>query len=100
MKRPDKLKIVLSGIVLTIIGIGSVVYMTFFKTYDVIFDSKMGTSIEAQKIKKGDMAVKPNDPVMTGFTFDGWYLDGEKFDFTTKIDKNITLEGKWQKIGE
>ena len=34
--------------------------MTFFKTYDVIFDSKMGTSIEAQKVKKGENAIKPN----------------------------------------
>ena len=98
MKKQDKLKIALSGIALSLIGVGSIIYMTFFKTYDVIFDSKMGTRIEAQKVKKGENAIKPNDPVMTGYTFEGWYLDGEKYDFDKGIEKNITLEGKWQKI--
>lgn len=100
MKKFDKMKIMISAGALVVVVLCGFVYMNYFKTYDVIFDSRMGTSIEAQKVKKGEVAEKPNDPVMTGYTFEGWYLDDEEYDFSSKIEKNITLIGKWQKLGE
>ena len=38
------------------------------------------------------------DPKRDGYRFLGWYLDGELFDFDTKITEDITLVAKWEKI--
>ncbi len=40
---------------------------------------------------------KPKEPAKKGYIFLGWYLGDEKFDFDTKITKDITLEAKWTK---
>ena len=34
---------------------------------------------------------------MDGYKFDNWYLDDKVFDFSTPIEKNITLNAKWIK---
>lgn len=88
-----------SYIIITIIGlivVGFIGYKSFFATYDVIFDSKAGTSIQAQRVKKGEKATKPEDPILMGYTFLGWYLDDSLYDFETPITKDITLTGKWE----
>lgn len=65
----------------------------------VTFDSDGGTPVESQTIEKGEKVSVPTNPEKEGFVFDGWYidLDGEKFDFDTKIDKDIKLTAKWVK---
>ena len=40
-------------------------------------------------------ATAPQDPTRDGYTFDGWYLDGEKYDFSTPVTEDITLVAKW-----
>ena len=35
-----------------------------------------------------------------GYEFAGWYLNDKLFDFNTKITSDMTLEAKWNKIGE
>lgn len=67
-------------------------------TYKVIFDSNNNGSKQIIEVKKDNTISKPNDPVREGYTFEGWYYNGEKFDFTTKIDKDITLEAKWSSV--
>lgn len=81
-------------LVFTIIGL--IIYKTCFGTYDVIFDSKAGTSIAAQRVKKGEKAEKPEDPILDGYTFIGWYLNDELYDFDSPVLNKITLTGKWQ----
>ena len=44
--------------------------------------------------------VKPRDPTREGYIFAGWYLNGELFDFNTKITGDITLEARWTKIDD
>ena len=49
---------------------------------------------ETVQIKKGSCVFKPQDPVMTGFEFTGWYEDDActvRFDFDTQIDGDLTL---------
>lgn len=67
-------------------------------TYKVIFDSNNNGSKQTVEVKKDNTISKPNDPVREGYIFEGWYYNGEKFDFTIKIDKDITLEAKWSSI--
>jgi uncharacterized repeat protein (TIGR02543 family) len=92
----DKKKII--GVIAVLLFVGGFVgYKMMFPTYDVIFDSKAGTSIAAQKVKKGETAKEVADPVMPGYKFLGWYLDDKEYDFSTPVTKNITLTGHWEK---
>ena len=67
--------------------------------YTVTFDSYGGTPVPlAQEVEYGHTATKPVEPTLKGYTFDGWYLDGEEepFDFGTTITSDITLTAKWE----
>lgn len=67
------------------------------KIYLVTFDSNGGSKIDNQLIKENDKVVKPEDPVREGYTFEGWQLDTEDFDFNIKIESDIVLKAKWSK---
>ena len=65
----------------------------------VTFDPNGGTPVPpAQEVEYGHTATKPVEPTLKGYTFDGWYLDGEEepFDFGTTITSDITLTAKWE----
>ena len=63
--------------------------------YTVTFDSNGGSIINSQTVKSGSSITEPNAPIYDGYTFDGWYLNDQKFDFSTKITKDLTLKAKW-----
>ena len=63
---------------------------------EVSFDSLGGTKVETIKVKKDSTITKPEDPTKEGYTFISWMLDGEEFNFSTKITKNIKLTAKWE----
>ena len=67
------------------------------ETYRVKFDSNGGTSVATQRVDEGNRATEPRDPRRSGYTFLGWYLNGRKFSFNTRIYEDITLEAKWEK---
>lgn len=60
------------------------------------FDTNGGTAVDSQKIKVGDTLAEPYTQ-RDGFTFDGWYLDGVKYDFNTPVTRDITLKAGWRK---
>lgn len=83
-----------------IILIGLIIAFLLFlrkPTYEVKFVSGGDAVLDVVKVKENDMVEKPTDPLKEGYVFDGWYLNGEKFDFSTKIIKDIVLEAKWIK---
>lgn len=65
--------------------------------YRVKFDSNGGSNVSSQWVEEGSRAKEPTDPTRNGYTFLGWYLNGRKFSFYTRIYENITLEAKWEK---
>ena len=66
------------------------------EVYTVTFDSYGGTPVPlAQEVEYGHTATKPVEPTLKGYTFDGWYLDDEKYDFSAAVEQNITLTAKW-----
>lgn len=92
-----KNKKVIIGIVIAIIlVILSIILVVAFKkpTFDVTFTSD-GEVIETIKVKKDSTVSKPANPKKEGYDFDNWYLDGEVYDFYSKVTKNITLVAKW-----
>jgi len=64
----------------------------------VIVTFNYGTSSNNMSIKPGTTVLEPEIPVMEGFNFIGWYLNGEKFDFNTNINENIELVANWEEI--
>ena len=67
--------------------------------YTVTFNSYGGTPVPpAQEVEYGLTATKPaTAPTRTGYTFDGWYLGDEKYDFSDAVEQNITLYANWEK---
>ena len=62
------------------------------KTYTVTFDS----GVTSQTIKYNGKATEPTAPTKDGYDFVGWYEGDTKFDFDTKITKDISLTAKWE----
>ena len=66
--------------------------------YTVTFNSYGGTPVPpVQEVEYGLTATEPAAPEKTGYTFDGWYLGDEKYDFSAAVEQNITLTAKWEK---
>ena len=69
-------------------------------SYTVKFDTNGGSSVDNQKVNYNTNAIKPTNPTKEGYKFIEWTLDGKTYDFNNKIDKDITLVAKWEKIEE
>jgi len=68
------------------------------RTYTVKFDSNGGTSVSSQTVVSGKKAIEPTDPRRSGYEFEGWYYNGNRYYFSNSVTKNITLEAKWSKV--
>jgi len=68
-------------------------------TYTVTFDVNGGAPTPPpQVINTGNTATKPTDPTRTGYTFDGWYLNGNVYNFSTPVTSDITLTAQWTPV--
>ena len=65
-------------------------------TVTVTFDSNGGSGIADQTIESGKCISVPDVPIREGYTFLGWYLDDNEFDFDMPVTQNITLVAKWE----
>jgi len=70
------------------------------ETFIVKFETDGGTTISNQVVEKGDKVAKPIDPVKDGYTFKGWTLNDEIYDFETVVEEDIELKAKWEKVKE
>ena len=68
------------------------------KKYTVTFNTEGGTAIPSQTINEGEKVVKPTNPVKDGFGFVEWTLNGNIYNFDSKVTKDITLFAKWIEI--
>ena len=64
--------------------------------YTVIFDTDGGSEVDAQTVAYGEKAKTPADPTKTGYTFAGWELGGNAYDFAAAVTGNMTLTAKWK----
>jgi uncharacterized repeat protein (TIGR02543 family) len=65
-------------------------------THTVTFtDPDGGTTTDPQTIADGALATEPATPTRDGYTFDGWYLNDQKYDFSTPVTGDVTLTAKW-----
>ena len=66
--------------------------------FKITFDTDGGEPIpDDQFVEWGLFVEEPTtEPTKTGYTFDGWYLGDEKYDFSAAVEQNITLTAKWE----
>lgn len=94
-KLKNKKIIILVSLVLLVI-ISIILFILFrIPRYTVQFDSTGGTVVKNQKVKEGNMAIRPSFPSKEGYVFLGWYLDDKLYLFDESIEKDITLIAKW-----
>ncbi len=65
--------------------------------YQVTYNTDGGTQIPDEGVYYGDIPIKPADPVKSGFTFAGWFLDRAHttaYNFDYALDANTTLYAK------
>ena len=97
-------------IIITIVGISVVLlgFIIFFLniqkekniTYNVTFNSNGGTNIKEQIVNQGDLVKKPADPKKDGYMFIEWTYKGKTYDFSLKVESDLTLNAKWIEIEE
>lgn len=67
--------------------------------YTVTFDTVGAEPIAAVDILEGNKLTAPTAPTKDNFTFEGWTLDGELFDFDAPVTSNLKLKAKFNFIG-
>ena len=67
-------------------------YYTVTFNYGYEFEEGITTSYEY--VKEGE-TVAEITPTRSGYSFDGWYLNDEKYNFNTPVTGDITLTAKW-----
>lgn len=74
-------------------------YAVWETALTITFDSQGGSPVESNVLKYGDKLPSPDYPVLSGFIFDGWYLEktpATKWDFINDFVKtDDTLYAKW-----
>ena len=101
--QKNKKAIIVAVVIVLLLIIFAVIFILSNQKYTVTFDSKGGTLVEAQEVKKNETATEPADPTREGYIFLGWYTSETstvEYDFDTKVVEDITLIARWGQIGE
>ena len=64
----------------------------------VSFDSAGGSTVPSQSVAYGDKATEPKGPTRSGYSFEGWLLDGKEFDFDTPVLSDVSLVASWDRV--
>jgi len=68
----------------------------WLELFTVRFDTDGGSYIAPIRVVDGDtIDISEVNTTKEGFSLEGWYLDGVKFDMSTPIVEDITLKAKW-----
>lgn len=65
--------------------------------YLITFDSAGGSTINGEYVEEGHAVAKPANPKRNGYTFKGWRLNGQTYDFGSQVNSDITLVAEWSK---
>ncbi len=76
----------------------TILYSVWERTvYTVTFETSGGTPIDTITLAYGDrFDISKYVTTREGYTFNGWYLDGEEYNATTMPDHSITLTAYWK----
>lgn len=65
--------------------------------HTITFDENNGSDATTLQVFDNDQAAAPEDPVRPGYSFKGWYLGNELYDFDLPVTKDLTLTAKWER---
>ena len=86
-------------LILGLLAVASVVLILLMSKKTVKFETRSRTKIKNQKVKKGSLVERPQEPKRPGRVFGGWYTDEDcmdRWDFETDtVEDNMTLYAKW-----
>lgn len=51
---------------------------------------------EVQQVIDGQRAVRPEDPVLPGYTFVAWLCEGEVYDWNAPVKKDLVIDSQWE----
>ncbi len=57
-----------------------------------------GSAVAPVTVDYDATATQPEAPTRTGYTFAGWHIGSEEFDFATPITEDITLTAQWTAV--
>ena len=63
--------------------------------FTVIFDTDGGSTILSQTINNNETVLEPETPTKEDCFFVEWRLDGETYDFSTPVTKDLVLKAHW-----
>lgn len=66
------------------------------KKYKVTFDSDNGSVVSPQEVLEDGKVKEPIKPTKENYNFKEWQLNGKKYDFNTKVTKDLTLKAVWE----
>ena len=52
------------------------------------------------KVKEGEKASKPSDPVKEGYEFTGWYVGEEAYNFESGVTSNLEITAKFEEVSK
>ena len=71
--------------------------VNYRKAYMIEFYSNCNEGIDTQYVDEGALIKAPATPTREGYTFKGWYLNGNEFNFATAPEESMTLIAHWEK---
>lgn len=74
-----------------------IAYYKDHKEYQVRFITYTDEVIASQMVKEKDKVKIPKEIKKEGYEFKGWYLNGKRYEFTTPVTADLTLEARWEK---
>lgn len=98
MRKLQKLiRVVLPALLATCLAFALAACAT---NYTVTFELGYGDEeATTQEVAEGALIEEPADPVRTGYEFDGWFADGEAWDFDSDtVSADITLTAQWTRL--
>ena len=64
--------------------------------FTVTFDLDGGELFEDKVIVYNGLVEEPAAPTKDGFSFLGWFVDGEEYDFDRPVKNDLTIQARWQ----
>lgn len=69
------------------------------RQYTVTFDTAGGSEVASLTADAGATVTKPADPTREGYTFVGWYVGNDEFNFNAPLTADVTVTAKWTSTG-
>ncbi len=66
--------------------------------YNVTFIYDNGTENRVVTYRYGEKIIEPQDPVKTGYTFEGWFNGGTVWNFDALLSGEVSLRAKWKAV--